>query len=298
MWFKNLQIYRLPAPWATSAEQLEEMLRPLAYAPGTSQDMQTQGWAAPREHGGLVYALGPQLLISLRTEKKLLPATVINQFAKAKAQEIEEQQGYKPGRKQMREIKENVAETLLPRAFSIVRDTRAWIDSANGWLVIDSSSPARADELLQSLNKAIEKLPLANLHVEMSPAGAMTDWLARDEAPAGFTVDQDTELRSAGESRATVRYVRQSVEADDVRRHIEAGKQCTRLAMTWADRVSFVLTESLAIKRVAPLDVIKENGDSMAQNDDERFDSDFTMMTGELGRLIADMVEALGGEKP
>jgi recombination associated protein RdgC len=82
-----------------------------------------------------------------------------------------------------------------------------------------------------------------------------------------------------------------------VRRHIAAGKQCTRLAMTWSDRVSFVLTESLAVKRVAPLDVLKENADSTMQNDDERFDGDFALMTGELAKLIADLVQALGGEE-
>ncbi len=297
MWFKNLQIYRLPAPWAMTSEHLEELLQSQVFSPGSSQDMQTQGWAPPRDNGPLVHALNGQFLICQRTEKKLLPNTVVNQVAKAKAQEIEEQQGYKPGRKQMREIKENVTETLLPRAFSIIRDTRCWIDTKNGWLIIDASSPSRSDEFIQLLNKSVEKLPLANLHVQMSPAAAMTDWLARDEAPAGFTVDQDTELRSAGEGRATVRYVRQSVDAEDVRRHIDAGKQCTRLAMTWADRVSFVLTESLAVKRIAPLDVLKENADALAQNDDEQFNSDFTLMSGELGRLLADLIEALGGEK-
>jgi len=297
MWFKNLLIYRLPAPWAMTSEQLEELLAEQAFTSGSSQEMQTQGWAPPRENGGLVYGLGNNLLLNLRTEKKLLPASVVNQVAKAKAQEIEEQQGFKPGRKQMKEIKENVTETLMPRAFSIQRDTRAWIDTKNGWLVLDASSPTKADEFLQLLNKSVERMPMANLHVEMSPAAAMTDWLSRDEAPANFTIDQDTELRSSGEGRATVRYVRQSIEADDVRRHIEAGKQVTRLAMTWTDRVSFVLTESLAIKRVAPLDVIKENTDSTGVNDDERFDSDFTMMTGEIGKLLADVVDALGGEK-
>ena len=185
---------------------------------------------------------------------------------------------------------------LLPRAFSIVRDTRAWIDTTGGWLVIDSSSPTKSDEFLQLLNKSIDRMPLANLHVDMSPAAAMTDWLARDEAPAGFTIDQDTELRSTGENRATVRYVRQSVDADDVRRHIEAGKQCTRLAMTWADRVSF--PDRIAGDQAGGrLDILKESADALAQNDDERFDSDFTLMTGELARLIADVVEALGGEK-
>jgi recombination associated protein RdgC len=41
--------------------------------------------------------------------------------------------------------------------------------------------------------------------VQQSPVTAMTDWLAADEAPGGFTVDQDTELRATGESKATVR---------------------------------------------------------------------------------------------
>ena len=123
----------------------------------------------------------------------------------------------------------------------------------------------------------------------------MTEWLQADDAPAGFTVDMDTELRATGESKATVRYVRHTLEADDVRRHIAAGKQCTRLAMTWNDKISFVLTESLAIKSVKPLDVIKET-ESSTKNDDERFDGDLMLMTGELSKLMADVVEALGGE--
>src|SRR3546814_11963371 len=78
----------------------------------------------------------------------------------------------------------------------------------------------------------------------------MTNWLTSGEPPAGFSIDQDIELRSTSESRAAIRYVRQSIETEDVRRHVQAGKQCTRLAMTWADRVSFVLTDGLDIKRV------------------------------------------------
>ena len=92
-----------------------------------------------------------------------------------------------------------------------------------------------------------------------------------------------------------MRYVKHTLEPDDIRRHIAAGKQCTRLAMTWNDRVSFVLTESLAIKGIKPLDVIKE-GESATHNDDERFDNDIVLMTGELSKMLADIVEALGGE--
>ena len=297
MWFKNLQLYRLSTPFTLDAAELDDKLAPLSYEPGSTLDMQRQGWVPPREGGTLVHAVGGQFLLSLRSEKKLLPASVVNQVAKARAQEIEEQQGFKPGRKQMREIKEAVTDELLPRAFSIWRDTLVWIDPKANLLVIDAASSAKCDEVMQLLNKSVERLGARPLQTTESPVAAMTNWLASDEAPAGFTVDQDTELRSSAQSKATVRYVRHAVEADDVRRHIAAGKQCTRLALTWADRVSFVLTENLSIKRVTPLDVLKEHTDNGASDEAERFDADFDLMTGELSRMLDDLTQALGGEK-
>jgi recombination associated protein RdgC len=195
----------------------------------------------------------------------------------------------------MKELKERVADELLPRAFSIRSNVWVWIDPVNGWLVVDAASPSKADDVIKLLLKAVDRMPLESLRVQRSPVGVMTAWLEADEAPYGFTIDQDTELRATGESKAAVRYVKHTLEPDDIRRHIAAGKQCTRLAMTWQDRVSFVLTEALAIKGVKPLDVIKE-GEAVTYSDDERFDNDFMLMTGELAKLMADVVEALGGE--
>ncbi|GJJ02288.1 recombination-associated protein RdgC [Duganella sp. S19_KUP01_CR8] len=295
MWFKNLQIYRLPAPWAYTPEQLEAALASHSFVPASSNELLRQGWDTPRPNGGLVHVVNKQMLILLGTEKKLLPNTVINQVAKARAAEMEEAQGFAPGKKAMKELKERVADELLPRAFSIRSNVWTWIDPVNGWLVVDAASPAKADEVIKLLLKAVDKLPLESLRVQRSPVGVMTEWLQADDAPAGFTVDMDTELRATGESKAAVRYVRHTLEADEVRRHIAAGKQCTRLAMTWDSKISFVLTESLAIKGIKPLDVIAEK-ESSTKNDDERFDGDFMLMSGELAKLMADVVEALGGE--
>lgn len=297
MWFKNIQMYRLTAPWLLTTEQLEESLAAQTFTPCGNLDMQTQGWVSPRENGCLVHTVGRQILLMLGTERKVLPAAAINQVTKARAAEIEDQQGFKPGRKQMKEIKEQVTDELLPRALTVRRSTAVWIDPVHGLLVVDSSSPSKADEVFKMLLKSLETLPFASLRTDRSPLAAMTDWLAADEAPANFTVDQDTELRATGEGRATVRYVHHTLEPEDVRRHIAGGKQCTRLAMTWTDRVSFVLTSTLAVKRIAPLDVLKENAESSALNADERFDTDFALMTGELAKLIADLVQALGGEE-
>src|ERR1700674_7792 len=297
MWFKNLQIRRIPAHWTATAEQMEQWLAPHAFQQAKRIEKDRCGLVSPRDNGSLVYLINRQMLLTYRAEKKLLPGTVITQFTKIRAQELEEQQGFKPGRKQMRELKEQVTDELLPRAFSICRDTRVWIDTVNGWLVIDAASQAVADDVLALLIKSVGTLPLANLRVARSPVAAMTDWLLSGDAPGGFSTDQDTELTSPGKGNATVRYVGHELEVEDMRRHIEAGKQCMRLGMTWKDRVSFGLTPSLTLKRINPLDVIKEAGAPTATNDDERFDSDFMLMTGEIVKMLASIIDALGGEQ-
>ncbi|MCH4226090.1 MAG: recombination-associated protein RdgC, partial [Alcaligenes faecalis] len=100
MWFKNLRIYRLSPDWVCSAQELEEALSKHSFTPGSSQEPLSLGWVSPRENNALVHEVNGQYLIALRAEKKLLPTTVINQVAREKARDIEEQQGYKPGRKQ------------------------------------------------------------------------------------------------------------------------------------------------------------------------------------------------------
>jgi len=295
MFFRNAQIYRLPAGYDMTAERLSELLASQAFRPATSAELTTSGWVSPTKDGPLVRTVNKQLLITLQTEKKLLPGSVINQVAKAKAAELEEQQGFPVGRKAMKELKERVADELLPRAFSINSVVHTWIDPVNGWMVVDAASPSKADDVIKLLLKAVDKMPLESLRVQKSPVAVMTGWLESDEAPYNFTIDQDTELRATGESKAAVRYVKHSLDPEDIRRHIANGKQCTRLAMTWNSRISFVLTDSLAIKSIKALDVIKEN-DAITYSDDERFDNDMMLMTGEMAKMMTDMVEALGGE--
>lgn len=293
MWFKNLLVYRL-TQWDLSPDALEEKLSQQILQPCSGLEMQSQGWVSPKDEGmPLVHTLGSQMMICLGTEKKLLPATVINQVAKSRAAALEEQQGYKPGRKQMKQVKESVTDELLPRAFAIRRKTCAWIDPVGQWLVVDAASLAKADELTESLIKTLEGVSFSLVRTGMSASSAMTTWLAGD-APAGFTIDRDCELRASGEERATVRYVRHALEAEEISKHIRSGKEVTRLAMTWHDRISFVLHENLQIKRLAPLDILKEQAEH--DDRDDIFDADFAMMTGELRNLLPDVIEALGGE--
>jgi recombination associated protein RdgC len=232
----------------------------------------------------------------LGSEDKLLPAIVVKQALAEKLADIEAREGYRPGAKRRREIRAEVEDDLLPRAFSKRSTTYAWIDPVSGWLAVDAAAVAKAEALLKQLGECAPDFPARLLHTQVSPAAAMTGWLADGEGPAGFSVDRDCELRLPGEDRATVRYVRHPLDGAEIGEHIAGGKQVTRLGLTWADRVSFVLTEKMEIKRLAFLDVLKEQSE-LAEDAETLFQTEFALMTGELANMLGALLDALGGEQ-
>lgn len=297
MWFRNLRAYRLDEGWTYDAAQLEALLAGAAFVPCSATQMESHGWVPPRgNEGELVITVNRQQLIALGTEQKLLPSSVVKQYVQARVEALEAAQGYKPGRGQLREIREHVTAELLPRAFVKRRLTYVWVDPINRWLVVDAASAAKADEVVEQIKRALDALPLLPLRTALAPSTAMTEWLAAGEAPAGFTIDRDCELRSMAEEKATVRYTRHLLEGDEIRHHLEAGKRATRLALTWSDRISFVLSEDLQVKRLAFLDMLKEQSEQSAGDGGDTFEADFAIMSGELAGFLDGLVEALGGE--
>jgi recombination associated protein RdgC len=294
MWFKNIKLYRLADSFNWSAQQLEKLLEKERFLSAGAAAQQSLGWVPPVANDSrLAYSVNKQLICAHRAEKKLLPASVINQFVKVRAQELEDQQGFKPGRKQMKDLKLEVTESLIPRAFSLQRDTRVWIDPHHHWLAIDTASTSKAEEILSALGKALYPFPVEPIQVNISPAAAMTAWVVSGEAPANFSIDQDAELRASGEKAAVIRYVKHALETEDLEKHIKAGKQCTRLALTWHDKISFVLTESLDIKRITPLDILDQNDQQIAANELEKIDADITLMCTEFNLLLQSLMVAL-----
>ncbi|MCC8995961.1 MAG: recombination-associated protein RdgC [Nitrosomonas sp.] len=292
MWFRNLQVYRITSGNITLNE-LEEAISQSPLQPCMQTEMQSRGWMMPHEeHPSFVYALGQQYLIAFATEKKLLPVSIVNQHAQERIANIQQMQGYKPGKKQVRDIKEATLIELLPRAFAQRHKTYAWIDGINNRLIIDTTSTSKADEFVEAFLKAMHNIALAPLETKISPTTAMTQWLSGDDLSSVFTIDRDCELQSSSDEKATVRYTHHDLDAEETSRHIRVGKKVIKLALTWQRKISFVLYDTLQIRRIAPHDILKEG----VESDQELFASDFTIMTGELSQLIADLIEGLGGE--
>ena len=289
-------VYRVGEGWHPTLAQLEQALAAERFVPcGASQD-KSIGWVEPRgeAHGPLVEAVGGQRMLKLKIETKGVPGAVVTRKAKERCAYIETTTGRKPGKKEMKEIKEDVKMSLMPMAFSKESSVWVWIDPVAHLLVLDAGSQAKADEVVTMLVKTFAGLSLTLINTHMSPQSAMASWLISQDAPAGFSVDRECELKAADESKSVVRYVRHPLDTDEVKQHVEGGKLPTRLAMTWEGRVSFSLTEALQLKKLTFLDVVFENA---ASETDEGFDADVAIATGELQKLWPDLLMALGGEQ-
>ncbi len=292
-------IYRLVSGWPTTVEPLEEALEKNPFVECGASQEKSVGWVEPRghAHGPLVEVVGGQWLLKLMVEVKSVPSSVVKRKVQDQVDHIEASTGRKPGKKEKREISDEVRLSLMPMAFSKQSSVQVWVDPAAGLLLTDAGSQAKADEVMTCLIKAVDGLVVQLVNTQTSPAAAMAQWLSTKEPPADFSVDRECELKAADESRAVVRYTRHALDTDEVSQHIAMGKVPTRLALTWSDRVSFVLTESLQIKKVAFLESVFEGTPSSpADGKDDNFDADVAIATGELRKLIPDLLEALGGE--
>lgn len=293
--FKNAVFFRLTKD-LVDVHILNEQLARNQFQPCGNQDSIRRGWLPPVENGSLVYSQGDYRLLCMATQVKLLPSTVITEEANKRAADLAETHGHPVGRKQMKELKERVREELLPRAFTRTTKLWVWVDTKAKMLVINAASIAKVDAVMELLGKSLDEFGVARLNTVQAPVTAMTDWLAEGEAPKGFSIDRECEVKSSLEEKASVRYARHTLNGEDMRQHIAQGKLPTRLALTWNDRVSFILTDKLEIKRLTLLDVVTDSSPKSAENKAEQFDADVAIMSGELSRLLPALIEALGGE--
>jgi recombination associated protein RdgC len=295
--FKNVIMYRIAPGWSLTAEEVEARLQDNPFVECGASQEKSVGWVAPRgeANGPLLEAVAGQWILKLMLEVRALPASVVNRKAQERVAQIEASTGRKPGKKETRDLKDDIRLELLPMAFTKQSSTRVWIDREAQLLVTDAGSQARADELITLLVQALPGLALSLVNTQISPSAAMADWLVSQEAPQGFSVDRECELKAADESKAVVRYARHRLDTDDVKQHIEGGQMPPRLALTWHARVSFVQTEGLQLKKLAFLDVVFE-GASVGK--DDGFDADVAIATGELQKALPALLEALGGEQP
>lgn len=291
---RNIVAYPLPHGWPHSAAETAEFLSRRAFMGCGQLDMQHTGFVPPRDEAELCEPILGRYLICHQHEEKILPAAVVNEHVEIKCEEFERLNRYKPGRRQLKEMKEDVIAELLPQAFSKKRRTLAWINKDRGWLIVDASSAKRAEDVLEDMRKTFDALPVDTLKTETNPARAMLQWMADQEAPAHFTIDSDCELVSYSEDEGVVRYSNWDLSGEDVRYQLSIGRAPTMLGLTFDDRVSFIMTNRLELKRILLLDIVTTDREE-ADNAVAKFDADFTIAAAEIENALNALVAELGG---
>lgn len=299
--FKNLLCYRIRFEQSMTPQEMEERLARQPFAPCGPTQEKSFGWVPPRgiEHAALVETApgqaSGQRILRFQVEKKSVPGAIVKRRAAEAAQAIEAREGRKPGKREVKELQEEALRELLPQAFPKTASVLVWIDEEHGILTLDAGSAGAADEVITSLVKQLEAVRIEPLETACSPKAAMLAWLTAESAdawPAGFAPGRHVELQSEDDDRAFVKYDRHVLDDAQMRLHIQQGKHPRKLSLTYEDRVSFVLTETLALKKIRFLDDVERESDES----EDAFDADLMLCVSELRPLLHELIEALNSQ--
>lgn len=292
MWFNQLTAYRLPQKPEES--ELDGCLSNAQFTPPNGLDWYSEGFAVPTPFDGmLVYNAGGHYLISLKREKKVLTAGMINKVLDEKVEQIQKAEARNVGRREKQELKEQITDDLLPRALTCSSRNHAIL--TDGWLLVDSATPSRAENLLTNLREALGGLEVKLPATKQSPSGLMTEWLLNGEAQGRFEFDFDVTLIGNGDVVPRVKISKKDINDDDVVQHARNGLRVAEMGLVWREQIAFVLTENLTLKRVKYLDVLQENADRQTDNAADLAYASQIIMTESLTAMLNELVKHLGG---
>lgn len=297
MWFRNLRIYRLTGDLPCTPAALDEHLGEAAFVPCGSTDTRRMGWVAPLGVDGvqLVHSVNDFHLVCMRMQQKLLPAAAIREVLDEQILQREAAEGRKLHKRERANLKDEVIQTLLPRALTRSQLTFAFLAAARGLLLVDSPTPARAEDLLSLLRDSLGRLPVRPLVPRHNPVELMTRWLGGGRLPDGLRLGQSCDLRDPLNAANVVRCRQQDLATREIREHLEAGKQAGALGLQWKERLDFVLTEDLAVRQIKYPEIVRNDSGIDPEIDAAaRFDADFALMSLELDQLAAGLIGIFG----
>ena len=302
MFFKNIFVFAFTRPFTTTNEELIDALTEHTFSPLGSTEMSRMGWSNSLGKGSAITTeSNGNILFCARKEEKILPAPVIKDLFDERIDALEAGQARTANKKEREQMKEDVIFELLPRAFSRTVDTHAYINAKENIIVVNTSSRGKAEDVLALLRKTLGTLPVTSISPEKAPDELMTDWVK--ECDNGtycsdslmFKLGMDASFNSLGEQSAEATVKNQNLQSAEVQAHLDADQYVTKLALEFDDAISFMLHDDLSIKRIKFADVIAEQNDDIDSDDAQgRLEADFTLMAGELNRMIGNLHAEFG----
>ncbi len=306
--FRNLRAFVLTEPLDRRGDELNQLLKDKELRPCQPFEASTTGWMplGAAADQWFVLEAGDHLFFRLGFEDKLLPASVVSRVAAEKIEALEKEQGHKLSRREVRTITEQTRAELLPQALAKRSELFGWIDQKQNLLMVDTASSTKADTFTHKLRDTLGSLAITPLETSPSLTAQMTGWLRNQAPPASFALDAHCVLSVPDNPRGHVAYAEHDLSGRDVAGHLGQGKVCTKLALTWKDRVSLVLTDDAVLHKLSLLELATQDaapGDAGAHDDDgesitetEQLKADLLVMTSDLAPMLRDLRASIAGE--
>jgi len=294
MFFRALTFFRFPE---LALDALEAGLAECALREPGPMELATRGFISPfgRDTEGLKYELDGAIWLAIGGRTKLIPAAVVNDLLAKKLDEIEKQEGRRPGGRTRKRLKDELITDLLPKALVQPSRLDLILDSKHGIVAVDTPSKKAAENAVSEVRRALGSFPALPINAEVAPRSVMTAWLAGEALPEGLALGDECELRDALDQGGIARLKRMELrESPEVDKHLQAGKQCTALALTWRDHVSFVLGEDLTLRKFKLLDGAAATLENTEREDIRaELESRFALMAHEARDVFAVIERAL-----
>ena len=301
MFFTNLRLYTLTQPLTLTASALESALASKPHREPASQEMSTAGFVPALGEGATLLAHAGQgaYLVAMKTSTRDLKGSVVNEAVKAKVKAIEAEQQRKVYKKERDQIKDELLQTMLPRAFVTHKTTYAVLDLVEQRVLVNTQSPGAAEAILSTLRECLGSLPVRPLTVKINPQATMTHWLKTQETPEGFYLADNCELEESADGGGVVKLKRIDLSSEEVQMHLATGKLCRNLSLAWGDKLTFDLVDDMGIRRLSFADLLEEQAADEADSEDplSYHDVSFVIMLLTLREFLAELLPALGGEE-
>ncbi|MDF3054234.1 MAG: rdgC [Gammaproteobacteria bacterium] len=294
MWFKNLQIFSIKSK-VLDQEALNEQLMPLVFTSCLPTFLSSEGWVSPllEDGGPLSYELNACIILCLQIEEKILPASVIKKEVEIKAKELAAVRGRKVSQKEMYTLKEEMKHTLLPKAFTKLSHLYAYIDKKNQTLIVNTTSPKKAQRFITFLKKSWQDLAIESL-LDKKISQRLTRWLIHNEHSPSFGIEKSCVLIDPQNEMRLIRCQQQNLSEEGVQMLAKNGCEVKQMGLSWQDKVKFVLVDDFSIRSIKLDDILLDEAKDMEpETKAQKFAADCVIMTETLRQMIEELHEAV-----
>lgn len=310
--FSNASIYRISRKLDNlTVSGLAQAMPDTPFVHCTQQESSRTGWVMNDDNTPWMLTFQDYILIKLRNERRDVPKDTIRAELDKRVKAWEQRMGTLPRRPDKAQLRDEVYQTLLPRAFAKSTYLQIMIDLKRQLIFIDTASARQAENALALLRKTLQSLPVIPVCAQESPELKMSEWLRGNQGSTSGRLQIDDGrlvMQNMLEGSMKASFTRMG-NSEIARQLLDENNVVTSLSLVVATPfyLGLQLTSELQFKRLIFSGALKESAqekadESAGEGEDREAiqaaidEGTFILMAEELGNAWDYIIADLGGE--